>query len=289
MSEAPWPNLVVIGAMRAGTTSLHALLGRHPDVFASAIKGPGLFLDPDHPVRYPSKYRSHAEKRGFRSDAELRAAMAHGYRGEPWIAESTDLYARHPVAGPGVPERMLRSAPDLRLVYLLRDPVERILSQHRFERRKPHRAAPAGLPAYLCSDADPIGASRYHTQLRRFLDAGFERARIHVMTLEALRCNPFGELDGLARFLDLPPWPASAVRPLPHRNTAPALPGKSLPGAWTERLERLLEPEVRALEDWLGRGLPFAPARVERADTRAPLQASNRYTASVRATSCAQE
>jgi hypothetical protein len=284
LREPPWPNLIVIGAMRAGTTSLHALLGRHPDVFASAIKGPGLFLDPEHALRYPSKYRSHAEKRGFRGDAALRAAMARGYGGERWLAESTDLYARHPVAGLDIPQRMLRARPDARLVYLLRDPVERILSQHRFERHKPHRPAPASLASYLRSDADPIGASRYHTQLRRFLEAGFERGQVHVTTLEELARDPAAELGRLAGFLGLPPWPASALAPLPHLNAAPRAGDAASTRAGRERLERLLAPEVRALEAWLGRALPFGAARARRVEpTRS--QTSDAYTASVRAAS----
>ena len=65
----------MIGAMRSGTTTLHEILGRHPEIFASAIKGPGLFLDPHEPAAYPSKYRSTAEKRRFLSDADLLRAM----------------------------------------------------------------------------------------------------------------------------------------------------------------------------------------------------------------------
>jgi hypothetical protein len=247
---------VVIGAMRCGTTSLHHLLGRHPDVFMSAIKGPGLFLDPSETIRYPSKYRSNAEKRRFLDDAALLEAMSEGRRDERWFGESTDVYARHPVAGAGVPERMLRARPDVRLIYVLRDPVERILSQHRFERRKPHRPADARLAAYLRSAADPIGASRYYTQLRRFLDAGFRREQIHVASLEALRREPARALARLARFLDLPPWPRDGFEPLPHRNAGPGVPSPLAPGL-REALVKALEPEVRALETWLGYGLDF--------------------------------
>jgi len=252
----PRPNLVVIGAMRCGTTSLHALLGRHPDVFMSAIKGPGLFLDPAHPIRHPSKYRSNAEKRGFRGDAALLEAMGAGRAGQRWFGESTDVYARHPLCGPGVAERMRRSDPSMRLIYLLRDPVERILSQHRFERRKPYRPAALDLEAHLRSVADPIGASRYYTQLRRFLDAGFPRRQIHLLTLEALRHDPRRALEGVARFLDVGPWPAGAA--LPHRNAGPGAGASEASPALRARLVATLAPEVRALEAWWGEGLGFA-------------------------------
>jgi hypothetical protein len=257
VTGTPRPNLVVIGAMRCGTTSLHALLGRHPEVFMSAIKGAGLFLDPDEPIAYPSKYRSTAEKRRFLPDDALLAAMAEGHRGEPVFGESTDLYARHPVAGRGVPERMLRFEPRMRIVYIVRDPVDRIVSQHRFERRKPYRPAGASLAAYVRGPADPIAGSRYHTQLRRFLRAGFAPGRIHVLVLEELLASPAPVLERLARFLGVGPWPARALRrPLPHLNrSAVAMPPPTL--AARRRLAGVLEPEVRALEAWLGRRLPF--------------------------------
>ena len=252
MSPDGYPSLVVIGAMRSGTTSLHALLGRHPEIFMSPIKGPGLFLDPREPIDYPSKYRSTHEKRRRLSDADLLAAMREGWRGERHFGESTDLYTRYPVAGGGVPRRMLRCNPELRLLYLLRHPVARLLSQFRFERGKPYNPAPGSLGAYLDSAADPISASRYASQLRRFLSSGFRRERVHVVVFEELLAAPERELARVTDFLRIDAWPRGVARTLPHLNASPPFDGEATP-AELERLCKELEPEVRALETALGR------------------------------------
>jgi hypothetical protein len=252
VSPADYPSLVVIGAMRSGTTSFHALLDRHPQIFMSPIKGPGLFLDPREPIDYPSKYRSTQEKRRCLSDAELLAAMREGWQGQRHFGESTDLYSRHPVAGSGVPGRMLRCNPELRLLYLLRHPVARLLSQFRFERAKPYNPAPRSLGAYLESAADPICASRYASQLHRYLASGFRRERIHVIVLEELLASPQRELARVTDFLRIDPWPRGAATILPHLNAGPACPTEATAGE-LERLRKELDPEVRALEQALGR------------------------------------
>jgi len=252
VSPAGYPSLVVIGAMRSGTTSFHSLLGRHPQIFMSPIKGPGLFLDPREPIDYPSKYRSTHEKRRRLSDAELLAAMREGWQGERHFGESTDLYSRYPVAGGGVPRKMLRCNPEIRLLYLLRHPVERLLSQFRFERAKPYHPAPRSLGAYLDSAADPIGASRYASQLRRFLASGFRRERIHVLVFEELLAAPQRELARITDFLRIDAWPRGAATTLPHLNASPPCDTAATP-AELERLRKELDPEVRALETAVGR------------------------------------
>jgi hypothetical protein len=252
VSPADYPSLVVIGAMRSGTTSFHALLGRHPQIFMSPIKGPGLFLDPGEPIDYPSKYRSTHEKRRRLSDAELLAAMREGWQGERHFGESTDLYSRHPVAGSGVPRNMLRCNPEIRLLYLLRHPVARLLSQFHFERAKPYRPAPRSLGAYLDSAADPICASRYASQLHRYLASGFRRERIHLVVFEELLAAPQRELARVTDFLRIDLWPRGEAMTLPHLNAGPPCEIEAKP-AELERLRKELDPEVRALEEVLGR------------------------------------
>jgi hypothetical protein len=252
VSSADYPSLVVIGAMRSGTTSFHALLGCHPDIFMSPIKGPGLFLDPREPIDYPSKYRSTHEKRRRLSDADLLAAMREGWQGERHFGESTDLYTRYPAAGDGVPRKMLRCNPEVRLLYLLRHPVARLLSQFRYERAKPYNPAPRSFGAYLDSAADPISASRYAWQLRRFLSSGFRRERIHVVVFEELLAAPERELQRITDFLRIDAWPRGVATTLPHLNASPPCNGEA-PPAELERLRKELEPEARALETALGR------------------------------------
>lgn len=109
MSAGALPNLVIIGAAKAGTTSLHNYLALHPDVFMSAQKELKLFDRPDWRDRV-AWYRAQ-----FATDAPVRG-------------ESSPTYSCNPIFGP-VPQRMAELIPETRLIYLVRDPVERLIAQ----------------------------------------------------------------------------------------------------------------------------------------------------------------
>src|ERR671935_979384 len=105
------PNLIVIGAAKCGTTSLHEYLDEHPEISMSAEKELHFFVDGKNWGRGLAWYESH-----FDSAAPVRGESSPGYSAFP-------LYR-------GVPERMAETIPDAKLVYLVRDPVERIASHY---------------------------------------------------------------------------------------------------------------------------------------------------------------
>jgi Sulfotransferase domain len=116
-------DFVVIGAMRAGTTTLWAHLRSHPD----------LYLPPDK----EAPFFSHNERftRGW--EWYLKEYFSSAPEGALW-GTSTPHYMR---GMPGAPvetiaERMRQRLPDARLVAILRDPIERAMSQHRFATRR---------------------------------------------------------------------------------------------------------------------------------------------------------
>jgi hypothetical protein len=178
------PNLVVIGAMKCATTSLHHYLGLHPEIAMSGERGLNFFLE---------------ENQG---------------RGEAWYAKQFDgpekihgdtspRYANYPL-NPGVPERMYALLPEARLVYIVRDPVERIVSHYT------HYVA-AGYEDRDLVDAledvekDPernpyTCRSLYHLQLEQYLRR-YPRAQIEVLFYESLRDRRSETLAGLFRFL----------------------------------------------------------------------------------------
>src|ERR1700685_1463026 len=114
------PDFLVIGAPKAGTTALHAALARHPGLYMSAIKEPKFFLTNGPP---PTKggpgdaltYREHVWQRD-RYEALFDAAPAGVLRGE-----STPLYLYDQAAM----TRIAKTIPDVKLIVILRDPVER--------------------------------------------------------------------------------------------------------------------------------------------------------------------
>src|ERR687891_2907647 len=109
------PNLLIIGAQKWGTTSLHAYLDLHPDVHMSAEKELDFFIADRGWRNGPDWYA-----RRFRDDAAVRG-------------EASPNYTAWPVWD-GVPERAASLVRGARLVYLVRDPIER-LESHYLQRR----------------------------------------------------------------------------------------------------------------------------------------------------------
>src|SRR4051794_21023487 len=103
------PNFFIIGAGKAGTTSLHAYLKLNPAIHMSKVKEPNFFTAPD-----PA--RPHAN--GQMTDPEQYRAMF--VTDKPLRGESSTSYTLHPLR-PGVPERIHALVPDARFVYLVRD------------------------------------------------------------------------------------------------------------------------------------------------------------------------
>ena len=184
--EGHLPNFFIIGAAKAGTTSLFYYLDQHPDVFMARDKELHYFCDPDCADWLPL-YREQ-----FPVDARIRG-------------EASTLYTRSP-AIPGVPERMAALVPDARLVYLVRDPVQRALASWREERFHVTERRPAA--EAFRNPEDPhnayVAASRYAQQLGGFLDH-FPREQILVLDQQELASATADVVDRTLAFLDLPP------------------------------------------------------------------------------------
>ncbi|MEM9714015.1 MAG: hypothetical protein AAGA17_17480, partial [Actinomycetota bacterium] len=108
---SPRPDFIVIGAMRAGTSALWIWLRDHPGTNLSTAKEPNLFLPEIEMRSYPWA--------GFYPEPDGRV-----------IGESSVSYAAPDVAGT-VAGRIAEHAPEARVVYLVRHPVERTRSHHR--------------------------------------------------------------------------------------------------------------------------------------------------------------
>lgn len=162
------PSFLVIGAMKAGTTSLFHYLRRHPQVYMSPLKELDFFAEEGNWGRGLDWYR----RQFARAPADALA-----------VGEASTAYTKHPHQR-GVPERIASVLPNVRLIYVVRDPIERIRSQYE------HRVAVGAetLPIERAVFSNPIylDCSRYAMQLERY-DALFPRERILVITSEALR------------------------------------------------------------------------------------------------------
>jgi len=117
------PNLFIVGAPRAGTTSLHSLLAQHPDVFMTAVKEPHYFA---HDIN--RRYEEHVGRRIpslIRTEERYLALFADA--GEAVVrGESSVYYLYSEVAA----EEIARFAPDARIVVMLREPADFLYSLH---------------------------------------------------------------------------------------------------------------------------------------------------------------
>jgi hypothetical protein len=248
------PDFLIIGAQKAGTTSLFASLNEHPSVWMPPCKECHFFTRPWRPM---------LAYRGFFPTRRTRDRM--GRDGEPVrLGEATPYYLFHP----RTPARVARSLPEVKLIAILRDPVERAYSHHRhcvrrgtesldFEAALEAEATrTAGAAERLARSAFAVSdAHRHHSylarglyaqQLRRWFEH-VDRRRIHVAFFEHLLESPETSLARIETFLGLPVRDRGE---LPRRNSG----GRSAPMADETRRrlrERFAEPN-RELAELLG-------------------------------------
>jgi hypothetical protein len=198
------PNLLVIGAARCGTTSLHRYLGAHPDVTMSRRKELDFFVDGPAWERGPGWYAAQFD------DSPVRG-------------EASPKYAAWPVLD-GVPERIVRVIPDVRLLYLVRDPIERLLSDYRVTRyvlrhdlRGPDEAIGSALGKGDRSLA--LVEGRYALQLDRYREC-FPASQILVLASEDLGNRRRATLRRVFEFVGLPTEFPEAAAGKRHNETA---------------------------------------------------------------------
>jgi Sulfotransferase domain len=175
------PNLIVIGGLKCGTTSLHHYLNLHPQIAMSRPKELNFFVSELNWDLGPEWYASH-----FDRDARVRGESSPHYTNLPRFE--------------GVAERMRELlGAQARLVYMVRDPIERMLSHYLhnvgggYESRPMTTALPDPDSAY-------VARSRYAMQLEPYL-AAFDHERVLVVANEDLAGDRAKTMRGVFEFL----------------------------------------------------------------------------------------
>jgi len=191
MTQALRPNLFIIGAMKSGTTSLHEYLDTHPQIVMSQEKEPGYFVE---------ELGLHKGEEWYRTRWELDGGA---YR---YLGESSTHYTKLPVLQ-GVPERLFRYNPQARLIYIMRNPFDRVVSHYWHALRDEHHGGELrSLLKAVKEDPGYLAFSDYAMQLEPYFDR-FGRDAVLTLTFEALLEDPQRELDRIYRWLDLPAHP----------------------------------------------------------------------------------
>jgi hypothetical protein len=207
----PLPNLVIAGAQKSGTTSLHHLLAAHPDVF--------------FPVE-PQEIHFFDVEENFARGVEWYAGLFRAWRGERWVGQTSPLY----MFEARVPERMAAVIPEARVLFILRDPVKRAYSHYWHEVRygfedRPFEEALALEAERLRRGFEArrhysyVARGRYAEQIERFR-ACFPSERLLVLLNEELQSDPKATLRRCAGFLGLDPRGFEASGVSSHHNAA---------------------------------------------------------------------
>lgn len=252
----PLPHFLLIGAQKAGTTSLYDAVAQHPGVVHALGKGVHYF--DEHAHRGTAWYRSNFP-------VALRAGRDDPARAPFLTGEASPEYLPHPLA----PARVAALVPGVRLLAVLRDPVDRAISHYHHSRalgaetlplpealaREPERVA--GELARLTADprADSTALrhhayatrGRYAEQLARWF-AVLPREQLLAVRFEDLVADPGAVLRRVFAFLGLPPDPTVTVRRLNARGY------DEVPAAVRASLREQLAPAEDDLERLLGPG-----------------------------------
>lgn len=175
------PDFIIIGAMKSATSSLHVQLASHRGIYMSELKEPNFFSD-DHQYR-----------RGVDWYSSLFAGAQEG----DLCGESSTHYTKLPDHSETIP-RMKALLPNVRLVYVMRHPIDRLVSHyvHQWTQNVIRCDINEALDRY----PELINYSRYSYQLEPYLEA-YGRASVLSVFFAAVERQPQRELERIARFI----------------------------------------------------------------------------------------
>lgn len=224
------PGFIMVGASRAGTTSLFQALSAHPQVLRPAVNKGVRYFDLNYP-RGMDWYLGHFPLRWTGRRGSQRGGPATAF-------EASGYYIYHPFAVPRIAEDL----PGIRIVAMLRDPVERAYSAWKHESARGFESESferslelederlAGEVERMAADPNYESFSHRHhshrsrgeydTQLERIF-AHFPREQVHVIQSEAFFAEPDREFDRLVRFLGLERFQPASFEKVNARPSAP--------------------------------------------------------------------
>ena len=192
------PTFLIVGAMKGGTTSLHAYMAEHPQVCMSRRKETDFFI--------AAKRTAIAAKRTAKKD---EAWYRRQFRSAPDAAafgEASPNYTkRHLFAG--VPEAIRAGCrPGVKLIYVVRDPTLRAVSHWGHNVIMGREAGTAENLAAVCGrpDSNYVKTSRYAHQLEAYLDH-WPLDDVLIVRSEELRADTAAKLRECFAFVGVDP------------------------------------------------------------------------------------
>ena len=177
------PSFVIIGAAKCGTTTLYEYLLRHPAVMMPQLKEPEFFS------------RNEVYARGLEWYASLFADAG----ADQLCGEASTTYSRWPHTADAA-SRLARQLPDVKLIYLMRNPVERAYSHYAHHMRL---GVTCTFEEAIARSNEYVDCGLYMMQISRYMRF-FNREQLLCLFTEDLKDDPAGVLNQLQAFLGLP-------------------------------------------------------------------------------------
>ncbi len=243
-----WPNFFLIGAGKAGTTSLYHYLRQHPEIYMSRFKEPKFFALAGHPLdfRGPHDDRIRAQTTTTESDY---LALFDGVADEKAIGEASTIY----LGDFGAADAIAARVPEARIAAILRHPAERAFSAYQHLLRDGYEPLPtfeAALEAEPRRKADGwyvqyeyLGRGFYGRYLEHYYER-FDPSRIRVYLYDDFAADPLAVLADLFAFLDVDPGFRPDMRP---RHNVSGRPRNARLQRWLTRRH----PAKEALKRWI--------------------------------------
>jgi len=185
-----WPNFFIVGAPKAGTTSLWAYLNEIPGIYMSPVKEPEYFSEAHDDAGFPRK----------RLNEEQYLSLFNGVKDEKIIGEASTGYLVDPKALFSIHD----INPTAYILISLRDPVERLFSSYLFYVRFGY------LKASFCEEIEnsiknfPMWMERgiYFDRVKRCLEL-FGTKHVKILIFEEWIKNPKNTVQEILQFLGI--------------------------------------------------------------------------------------
>ncbi|MDO8825457.1 sulfotransferase domain-containing protein [Methylophaga sp.] len=175
------PDFIIIGAMKSATSTLHEQLALQPGFYMSTPKEPNFFSD----------------DAVFNLGLDWYADLFSGAQKDDIRGESSTHYTKLPDY-PLTVQRMKAYLPSLKLIYVVRHPVDRLVSHYIHQWSQ--NVIKTDINHAIDEFDELINYSRYSMQIAPFIEA-YGAQNIHIVFSEAFRVRPQYELEKVARFL----------------------------------------------------------------------------------------
>lgn len=226
MSCHALPTFLVVGAVKAGTTSLHEYLNQHPGIFMSPVKETNFFSDADMQFgKFNVDYRQDIDcdiEKYLAGPMDKKIHIAHirtwdqytrlfrDVTNQKAIGEVSNSYLYCPSTADAIHSRL----PEVKIVMILRNPVERLFSQYLMN-LKLGKIITGDLLTEIQKDRDKkdkgwgvshlyLEVGMYYEQVKRYLDI-FSKDKVHIILYDDFKKAPAATMQRLFDFLGVDP------------------------------------------------------------------------------------